>query len=92
MAFHVTGKRHVFCFACTGDTEVYVYDSAAGHWRYLIELIGALNAPVLMHPFRCPLLIRAQPSRLFAACILQHQKLITLIVSLCSKVLAISTQ
>ena len=41
MSFHITGKRHIYCFACTGDTEVYTFDSAAGHWRYLIELIGA---------------------------------------------------
>ena len=41
MSFHVTGKRHIYCFACTGDTEAYTFDSAAGHWRYLIELIGA---------------------------------------------------
>ena len=45
MSFHVSGKRHIYCFACTGDTEAYVFDSGAGHWRYLVELIGALQEP-----------------------------------------------
>ena len=62
MAFHVTGKRHVFCFACTGDTEVYVYDSTAGHWRYLIELIGASNKLERPSPAQCLSLVSAQPS------------------------------
>lgn len=40
MAFHITKDRYLFCFACTGDTEVYQYDSQARQWRYLVELIG----------------------------------------------------
>ena len=90
MAFHVTAKRHVFCFACTGDTEVYVYDSAAGHWRYLIELIGALNAPHVTHLICCPSLIEAQSYRLRAAYIQQQHMKLSRCVSRCVVVPAVS--